>query len=206
MVHSPSLLWCLIGQIYISYSYFLLRGKGEPAAVLLIFLLLSVFATCIHLHLHSSINSSSQRACVPLLSLPSCLYDTHSVLPGAHVDIRVTLGFMRHVMVCAITVFTPQCVSVFFCTKPTKTYNVWVNVHDSYSAGECFPVVCNKGWMYDCDVCLVSLFILLSGRACVFVCGRVRETVWILFGLIWCDWAPLSLFTHLFSSELTVKQ
>lgn len=24
--------------------------------------------------------------------------------------------------------------------------------------------------------------------------------------LVGCDWAPLSLFTHLFSSELTIKQ
>lgn len=36
------------------------------------------------------------------------------MLPGAYGDIGVvTLGFMRHVMVCVITVFTPQCMSVY---------------------------------------------------------------------------------------------
>ncbi len=36
------------------------------------------------------------------------------MLPGAYGDIGVvTLGFMRHVMVCVITVFTPQRVSVY---------------------------------------------------------------------------------------------
>lgn len=104
----------LIGQIHISYSYFLPQWYSEAAVVLFIFLLLSVFATCIHLYLHSSINSSSQFARV-LLPLLCCLCGGLSILPGAYGDIGVvTLRFMRHVMVCVTGVFTPQYVSTCF--------------------------------------------------------------------------------------------
>lgn len=93
----PLSLPVLICQIHISYSYFLLSGKGYLDPVLFIFLLLSVFALCINLHLHLSINSSLQLAHVLTLLLPSCFYDGVSVVPGAH---RYRSGYIRVYEAC----------------------------------------------------------------------------------------------------------
>lgn len=164
----------LIGQIHISYSYFLLRGKKWTSRCTLH--IPSVICIC---HLHSSSFAFINQFIITALpcaalSVPSCLRDGLSAVPGAHIDIGVvTLGFMRHVMVCFSTVFTPQCVSVFFSTKPQ---NAGVNFQDGYWAGECLPVVSNKGWMYDCDVCLFSLFSLtFCVSVCVCLCGGEWE-------------------------------
>ena len=172
--------------------------KSEPAVVLFIFLLLS--GIC---HLHSSSFAFINQFIITALpcaalSVPSCPRDGLSAVPGAHIDIGVvTLGFMRHVMVCFSTVFTPQCVSVFFSTK---AQNAGVNFQDGYWAGACLPVVSNKGWMCDCDVCLFSLFSLtFCVSICVYLCGgewgrqreRLNFVVWS--NLMWLG-SPISIY------------
>lgn len=130
----------LIGQIHISYSYFLLCGKGEPAAVLFIFLLLSAFATCIHLHLHSSINSSPQLACVHLsLSVSSvlCLWWSLCLAWGLW---RYWRGNIRVYEACDgmhhHCIYSTVCVGILL--QHTKTYTVRVHLHDGYQRRKVF--------------------------------------------------------------------
>lgn len=125
------------------------------------------------------------------LSLPSCLYGGLCVSPGAYGDIGVvTLGFMRHVMVCVITVFTPQCVSVCFCSAQRPTTSE--HLHDSYSARACFPVVVIKGWTcYPGTLLRCCLFVFqlppsVCESMCVFVRGRVSETDSLIF-VVWSN-------------------
>lgn len=134
-------------------------------------------------HMHSSsfafINQFiiTARPCAPL-SLPSCLYGGLSLLPTAYGDIGVvTLGFMRHVMFCVITVFTPQCVSVCFCSIQRHTRSEYIYMMCS------FPVVVNKGSMCDWGTLLYwCLFFPIPPHfndcesMCVFVCGRERDS------------------------------
>lgn len=155
---------------------------------------------CIHQSIH---HHSSPR--VPLALFLPVSMAVSLVLPAAYGDIGVvTLGFMRHVMVCVITVFTPPCVSVCF-TMCERIYMI-VTVQERV-----FLLLLIKIWTcyWGTLLCWCLFVFPVPPTVCESMCecGRVRQTVWfLLFGLIWCDWAPLSLFTHLFSSELTTKQ
>lgn len=162
---------------------------------------------------HWSINSSSALLCAPRslalwLSLPLAL--------GVRRYWNGNIGvYEARNGTCHHCIYSTVCVSMLWFLSHTKTCTVWVELHDGYSAVAHFHVVVNDGWMYARGTLLcwclsafhnsVSLYCL---RECVCVCVEwVRETVWFwVFGLIWCDWPPLSLFTHLFSCELTTKQ
>lgn len=84
--------------------------------------------------------------------------------------------------------------TVCVCMLPWHTKTYWVHLHDS--AGTCFPVVVvvvvvNEGWTYDWATLLCwCMFVFpvpltVCENMWLFVCWRVRETVWILlFGLI----------------------
>lgn len=114
------------------------------------------------------------RPCAPR-SLPSCLFGGLSVLPGAYGDIGVvTLGFMRHVMVCVITVFTPQCVSVCFCStqRPTMSEYIYMIVTEQERVFLLWLIKVGRMIEAHCcaDVSLFSRFHLQSVRVCVCVC------------------------------------